>query len=89
MENKKRLIEIPADGIIRIPIMDGNSTVGERIIDLSNLPTVNAVEMVHGRWKRTPISGTLFCSACDKIPELQIETNYCPNCGAKMDGDKS
>ena len=41
-----RLIEIPDDGIIRIPIMRGEDTVGERRIDLSYLPTVDAVEVV-------------------------------------------
>ena len=34
-----RLIEIPDDGIVRIPIVDGESTVGERRIDLSDFPT--------------------------------------------------
>lgn len=38
-----RLIEIPEDGIIRIPIMNGDNTVGEKRIDLSHLPTVDAV----------------------------------------------
>ena len=46
MANEKRLIEIPSDGIIRIPIMNGEDTVGERCIDLSHLPTVDAVEVV-------------------------------------------
>lgn len=35
-----RIIAIPDDGVVRIPIMDGKSTVGERRIDLSNYPTV-------------------------------------------------
>lgn len=51
-------------------------------------PRIDAAPVVHGRWKRTPTSQTLYCSACDKIPEYQIETNYCHNCGARMDGDQ-
>lgn len=46
MATEKRLIEIPADGIIRVPIMHGDSAVGERRIDLSDIPIVDAVEVV-------------------------------------------
>ena len=92
MENEKLLIEIPADGIIRIPIMDGDSTVGERIIDLSHLPTVDAVEVVHGRWVHDkPWLFGFECDQCGKwiLPDgTNGDMNYCPNCGAKMDGDK-
>ena len=101
MANEKRLIEIPSDGIIRIPIMNGEDTVGERCIDLSHLPTVDAVEVVHGRWLYDSGSGKYFCSSCDEyalsfkkdtlyggdLYEVCL-TDYCPNCGAKMDGDK-
>ena len=41
-----RLIEIPDDGFIRVPIMSGKDTVGERRIDLSDFPTVDAVPVV-------------------------------------------
>lgn len=41
-----RLVKIPDDGIVRIPIMEGNTTVGERRFDLSFLPAVDAVEVV-------------------------------------------
>lgn len=34
--------------------------------------------VVHGHWKMYDI-----CSVCDDLNEFQ--TNYCPNCGAKMD----
>ena len=53
MENEKRLIEIPADGVISIQIMFGDTTVGEKRIDLSHYPTVDAVEVKHGRWVLT------------------------------------
>ena len=41
-----RLIEIPDDGVIRVPIMSGEDTVGKRCIDLSDFPTVDAVPVV-------------------------------------------
>lgn len=55
-------------------------------------PAADVVEVVHGEW----VKDTTFdlcgidyykCSVCGK--EQQIEYPYCPNCGAKMDGEKN
>ena len=59
---------------------------------IDNFPTVDAVEVVHGRWEwRGPYRyngegwiGT--CSVCKERLRLFVH-NYCPNCGTKMDGD--
>ena len=42
----------------------------------------------HGRWMRArkPITANMECSVCHK-EYLLSDHNYCPNCGAKMDGD--
>lgn len=74
--------------------------------NIKDMPTVDAVEVVHGVWNR--ISGDIHssgygvcCSVCHKrhfvhhkfslgalnCDELFKEPNYCPNCGARMDGD--
>lgn len=42
-------------------------------------------DVPRGTWKRTPISGTLFCPFCDKIPDQQVETAHCPSCDALLD----
>lgn len=44
-----RLIEIPDDGIIRTPIMRGEDSIGERRVDLSDFPVVDAVPVVKCR----------------------------------------
>jgi hypothetical protein len=50
-------------------------------------PTVDAEPVRHGRWEYVNASHGMMCSCseCGEIPEC-FEPNYCPNCGAKMDG---
>ena len=53
---------------------------------LLDAPTVDAVEVVHGRWNPSGNCG-YRCSNCDFWVAFRSLNNYCPNCGAKMDGD--
>lgn len=62
---------------------------------LSEQPTVDAVEVVHGRWvgyHEADIGYDEYgvrCSNCNfevEDHEVDFIMNYCPNCGAKMDG---
>lgn len=48
-----------------------------------DLPTIDAVPVVHGKW--VLVNSSISCSVCG---EPNMEWNYCPNCGAKMDGGK-
>ena len=55
-------------------------------------PTVDAVEVVHGRWLYSEENECLICSNCEMSALNNYRGNsahsdYCPNCGAKMDGD--
>lgn len=52
-------------------------------------PTIDAVPVVHGRWIETSIpkrygGKRTVCSNCGESPDWYY--NFCPNCGAKMDG---
>lgn len=51
------------------------------------LPTADVVEVKHGEWVRHK-ENCLYnkCSICEK--EHCREDNYCPNRGAKMDGER-
>ena len=60
---------------------------------LQNLPAADVVEVRHGRWLTTDAyPHHLYCSVCYKtyaknakwVNELDLPTNYCPNCGARM-----
>ena len=50
----------------------------------------DAVEVVHGRWVEDTAYCNIACTECGhmwNIIDNCTETfNYCPNCGAKMDG---
>ena len=57
---------------------------------IENAPTVDAVEVVHGEWKNKQTNSIftwhLECSVCGVDYHTYVGYNYCPNCGAKMDG---
>lgn len=66
---------------------------------LREAPTVDVAPVRHGRWDNIPntymcVSGkdgsyhgcATSCSVCHEINPNAYKTNYCPNCGAKMDG---
>lgn len=41
----------------------------------------------HGRWKISCDGYYPYCSVCREEPKGGTMTPYCPNCGARMDGD--
>ena len=56
-------------------------------------PAADVAEVRHGRWLTTDAyPHHLYCSVCYKtyaknvkwVNELDLPTNYCPNCGALM-----
>ena len=61
--------------------------------DIDSMPAVDAVPVVHGAWV---IDGEFIdCSVCNRekwsrVPyeDLVKRFKYCPNCGAKMDGER-
>ena len=103
MANEKRLIDANAlENLIRtdakVKTDDTEHDIG-RVHGLINAAdiihhaqTVEAVEVVHGKWEKAEYHGFLRCDQCKDvyINEEWLEDgkwNYCPNCGAKMDGD--
>lgn len=55
------------------------------------LPAVDAVPVVHARWINHyddifPEDSSCECSKCHELTKYLPDMNYCPNCGAKMDG---
>ena len=51
-------------------------------------PTVDAVEVIHASWVDVrDYCGDYMCSNCKELSRTKTY-NYCPNCGAKMDGER-
>lgn len=88
------LLELYSSGIpefdamaVPIPVIRQN---------IAAMPTVDASPVVHGRWITTVYTTTskrgriisskeFECSKCG-YSNGRKQSNYCPNCGAKMDG---
>ena len=102
MEKEKRLID--ADAIEMAMNERYMALVGEyghydhynegycdALYAVENAPTVDAVEVVHGRWNSVEdIPHFVYsCSECGfRVGYgMMLHCNYCPNCGAKRDGD--
>lgn len=58
---------------------------------LEKQPTADVVEVVHGEWIPIDVGDCCYrCSVCDFVRDAYLleEDNYCPHCGARMDGGR-
>ena len=60
------------------------------------IPAADVAPVVHGRWVSVPHKLARVCSACNRDEPYKFADidaidayvyDYCPNCGARMDGD--
>lgn len=86
-----------AEAICKFPAIDENSA-NAVISLLRGQPTADVAPVKHGVWEEKDhsgisVNGYMACSVCNAmIPRCEDNyyclhrLNYCPNCGAKMDG---
>lgn len=84
-----RIIRYPIDSSIRPAYEDALEAIG-------CLPAADVAPVVHGQWVHSRYEncserlGLVKCSQCDleayAIAHYVRGGNYCPNCGARMDG---
>lgn len=71
----------------------GNPTItfDEVIMLITEVPAADVVEVIHGEWIDVPYPNNpnweprKRCFICGRFVRRKTE-NYCPDCGAKMDG---
>ena len=76
--------------------------VGDKLVSvdamksfIKNRPDADVAPVRHGRWVHEHISegyAWVMCSECEAVIHkilINKRLNYCPNCGAKMDGGDS
>lgn len=68
------------------------------VLDIDEAPTADVEEVKHGKWKikRDDYDCEyMMCSVCKEefypfdADTVDTTPNYCPNCGAKMDGGEA
>lgn len=73
--------DIYARGTIEDSLYDGT---------LPSYDSIDTLPVKHGRWTKCAdiySDGDYECSECHK--REWYDTNYCPNCGARMEGEKN
>lgn len=77
---------------------DSTNDRANQIIDAFDyLPTADVAPVRHAKWELIDecINEGVYCSNCHKkiyraraeYANQKVKSNYCPNCGARMDGD--
>lgn len=59
------------------------------IAEIAALKPVDAELVKHGKWEICSDGYYPYCSNCKNEPQGREMTLFCPNCGARMDGDEN
>lgn len=69
-----------------IIMCDGDYKEGLKLLleKIENAPAADVVEVLHGRWEQ--VGSIIPMYECNQCHSFSLGGNFCPNCGAKMDG---
>ena len=79
-------------------VLDGDTESIDRFRDcidlLDSLDASDVAPVVHGEWGEWEHGGGHYCTVCGKDSlcdgvEEEVLSNFCPNCGAKMDKEEN
>ena len=85
-----RALEIVRDQGIAHP--NAHHLTNYATLILREAPTIDVTPVRHGKWVSVPHKLARVCSVCNrdepyKFADIDADVyEYCPNCGAKMDG---
>ena len=77
---------------IRDALYDADAITMSGVKILNQFPSADVAPVRHGRWVSVPHKLARVCSVCNrdepyKFADIDADVyDYCPNCGAKMDG---
>ena len=77
---------------LRDTLYDADAITMSGVKILNQFPSADVAPVVHGRWVSVPHKLARVCSVCNrdepyKFADIDADVyDYCPNCGAKMDG---
>ena len=81
-----------------LEVIEPNATTIDAKRLLADMPAADVAPVVHGRWISWEKAGNFVpspdrheCSVCHDAAQVLVNgfellSDYCPNCGAKMDG---
>ena len=80
------VVDVVGHGITQVDAVN----IAEKIEEAS---TADVVEVRHGKWEYIEEDDCYICSNCkasalNNYRSLSVNSNYCPNCGAKMGGER-
>lgn len=74
-------------GLCAYNMLDGEAGGLLRAKDtLRKIPAADVAPVRHAKWIPCD-NGGYYCSDCDSRVAFKFGNLYCPNCGARMDGD--
>ena len=77
---------------LRDTLYDADAITMNGVKILNQFPSADVAPVRHGRWVSVPHKLARVCSVCNrdepyKFADIDADVyDYCPNCGAKMDG---
>ena len=77
---------------LRDTLYDADAITMSGVKILNQFPAADVAPVRHGRWVSVPHKLARVCSVCNrdepyKFADIDADVyDYCPNCGAKMDG---
>ena len=77
---------------LRDTLYDADAITMSGVKILNQFPSADAAPVRHGRWVSVPHKLARVCSVCNrdepyKFADIDADVyDYCPNCGARMDG---